>query len=175
TGWRSRSTLTTHPRASGWPAKAGPPQPENVDEARVRLGLVLHVFVLVRPAVAAASAKTGRRGRELLEAERDPPPSGVDPDHLPLQVLPDLEDVLGALHVIPRELRDVKQALDAGHDLKEGAVLLGLGDLALHDRADGHRLNELLPGVLLELPERKRDARLLGVELDHLHGDLVPQ
>src|SRR5438067_8090537 len=52
----------------------------------------------------------GRRGRQLLEAERDPAPRGVDADHLDLHRLPDLEHVLRSLHVVPRELGDVEKA-----------------------------------------------------------------
>ena len=69
----------------------------------------------------------------------------------------------------------MKQTFDPLHDLKEGAVLLGLGDLPFDDRTDGHRLHEPFPRVLLQLPQGEGDARLLGVELDHLHGDLFPQ
>ena len=69
----------------------------------------------------------------------------------------------------------MEQALDAGHDLQERPVLLGLRDLAIDDRTDRHRLDELLPRVLLKLAQRQRDACLLGVELDHLDRDLVSE
>src|SRR5713101_2929560 len=121
------------------------------DEPRPPLGLVPHVVVLVLAAVAPARGQVRRRRRQLLQAQRDPAPCGVDPDHLDLQRLADLEHVLGPLDVVPRQLRDVQQALDPDHDLQEGAVLLGLRDLPFDDRPDRHRLHKLLPRVLLQL------------------------
>src|SRR6266852_4916726 len=150
-------------------------RPEHLTEPKSCLGVVSHVAVLILLPVATARSEARRRRRQLLEAQRDPAPRGVDPDHLDLERLADLEHVLSPLDVIPRELRDVQQALDPDHDLEEGAVLLGLRHLALDDRADGHRLHQLLPRVLLQLPQRERDAGLLRVELDDLDGQLLAQ
>src|SRR5258708_29364884 len=67
----------------------------------------------------------------------------------------------------------MEQALDAVIELEEGAVLLGLGDLALDQRPGREPLLDGLPGVLAHLPQRERDPRQLVVQLDDLDLDLV--
>ena len=63
------------------------------------------------------------------------------------------------------------QALDAGLQLDEGAVVGDVGDAALEAR--GGRVFELdaLPRIGLELLHAERDALGLGVEADDLHLD----
>src|SRR5712692_9576768 len=81
-------------------------------EPKSGLGLVSHIAVLILLPLAAARSEARWRRRQLLEAQRDPPSRGVDPDDLHLQSLADLEHIPGPLYVIPRELRDVQQAFD---------------------------------------------------------------
>src|SRR2546428_302490 len=104
----------------------------------------------------------------LLEREADPAPTAIGLQHPHPQVLSDLDDVLGVLDVLPGELRDVEQPLDAVADLEEGTVLLDLGDLALDDRPRRKPLFDVVPGVLAELAQAEGDARGVGVELDDL-------
>src|SRR5258708_18520538 len=84
-----------------------------------------------------------------------------------------LEDVLGALDVVPGQLADVQQPLDAVGDLEEGAVLLGLGDDALDRLALGEAVLDGVPGVGAHLAQGEADPAQLGIELDDLDRDLV--
>src|SRR4029077_10933317 len=70
--------------------------------------------------------------------------------------------------VLPGQLRNVQQALDAVADLEEGAVLLDLCNLALHDGAGREALLDVIPGVLAQLAEAEGDPRCLRIQLDDL-------
>ena len=100
----------------------------------------------------------------LLEGQRDAAAVQVDVDDLDEDLVADLGDLLGDLHVALGQLGDVHQALDAVLDAHERAEGDELGDLAGHDLADGVGAGEGLPGVLLGLLERQGDA--LAVEVD---------
>src|ERR1019366_5673402 len=137
-----------------------------VDRLRVVSEVVGGRHVLGRPLRPAAV--------ELAEREADPAPGAVGAQHHDLDLLADLEDVLGALDVVPGELADVQQPLDPVGDLEEGTVLLGLGDLAVDDFAGREAVLDRVPRVIAKLAQRETDAGELGVELDDLDPDLVP-
>src|SRR6184192_1857746 len=70
--------------------------------------------------------------------------------------------------MLPGQLGDVQQTLDAIADLEKRAVLLDLCDLALHDGARRKALLDVIPGVLAQLAQAEGDARGVGVQLDDL-------
>src|SRR5438552_11715403 len=57
----------------------------------------------------------------------------IDPQHLHLDLVADLDDLLGTLHLVIGKLRDVEQAFQARLQLDENAEVGQLGDLALLD------------------------------------------
>src|SRR5579859_3921077 len=109
----------------------------------------------------------------LLERQADPPPVQVDVDDLDEDLVPDLHDLLGNLHVPVGQLGDVHQALDALLDPHERAERHQLGDPAGDDLADLVGAGELLPGVFLGGLQRQRDALAVHVHVQHLDRDLL--
>src|SRR5215204_5368725 len=71
--------------------------------------------------------------------------------------------------MVLRELGDVHEAFDPGHDLDEGAERDDLRHLALDDVVLVVRLDDLLPRIRLRLLEAERDALALTVDVEHLH------
>src|SRR6185312_5253743 len=110
----------------------------------------------------------------LLHAERDAAALLVDLEDHHLDLVAELHD-LGRVDVLvgPVHLGHVDQALDAGLDLDERAVIGDVGDLAEEARAGRVATAEADPRVLAELLQAQRHAVLLLVELQHLGGDLV--
>ncbi len=76
-------------------------------------------------------------------------------------------DLLGPGHV-----GDVEQAVDAGLDLHERAVVGQVADGAVDDGAGGILLGDELPGVDLGLLHAQRDLVLVLVDLEDHHLDL---
>ena len=109
----------------------------------------------------------------LLERQRDPATLEVDVDDLDEDLVADLDDLLGDLHVALGQLGDVHQTLDALVDADERAERHQLGDLAGDDLADLVGPGELLPRVFLRRLERQRDALAVHVDVEHLDGDLL--
>src|SRR5258708_40191095 len=73
----------------------------------------------------------------------------------------------------PRHFRDVDQALDAGLELDEGAVVGDVGDAALEARADRIFGLDALPRIVEQLLHAERDAVGLVIDLDDLDLDLL--
>src|SRR6202521_4088837 len=113
-------------------------------------------------------AASRRRLFRLLEREADAAPAPVGLEHPHLQLLSDLDDILGVFDVLPGQLRNVQQALDTVADLEEGAVLLDLCDLALDDGAGREALLDVIPGILAQLAKAERDPRCFRIQLDDL-------
>ena len=82
---------------------------------------------------------------------------------------------LGRVDVLvgPVHLRHVHQALDAGLDFDERAVVGEVGDLAEQARALRVAARDAHPRVFAQLLQAERHAVLLGVELEHFRGDFV--
>src|SRR5580704_14193972 len=74
----------------------------------------------------------------------------------------------------PRHFGDVDQALDAGLELDERAVVGDVGDAALEARADRILGLDALPGIVLQLLHAERDAVRLVIDLDDLDLHLLP-
>ena len=108
----------------------------------------------------------------LLEAERDAALLGIDLEHHHLDLLAGRDDLAGMDVLLgPAHLGDVDQALDAGLELDEGAVVGDVGDPALELGADRIFQLDALPRIGLELLHAERDALGLAVEADHLDVD----
>ena len=75
-----------------------------------------------------------RVGLGLLEAERDPLALAVDVEHLNLDRLPDVEHLRRMVHVAPRKLGDVDEAVHPV-EVDERAEVDDVGDRALDDVA----------------------------------------
>src|SRR3982751_6695678 len=69
-----------------------------------------------------------------LEREADLALVAVDAEDLDVDLLPDLDDVLGLLDLLVGDLADVQQAFEAGLELDEHSEV---GDLC-HEALDGH-------------------------------------
>ncbi len=79
------------------------------------------------------------------------------------------------MHVLlgPRHLGDVDEALDAGLELHEGAVVGDVGDATLEARAHRILRFDALPGIVLQLLHAERDTVRLVVDLDDLDLHLL--
>src|SRR5258706_4670079 len=110
----------------------------------------------------------------LLHAERDAAAVLVDLEDHHLDLVAQAHHLRG-MHVLvgPIHLGDVHQALDAGLDLDEGAIVGDVGDLAEEARALRVAPRDADPRILAQLLQTQRDAVLLGVELEDLRGDFV--
>ncbi len=115
-----------------------------------------------------------RIGLGLLQAERNPPVGLVDPEHLDLHHVADVDDLRGMHHALgPSHLRDVDQPLDALLQFDERAVIGDAHDLALDPQSDRIALRDLGPRVGHDLLHPQRNALALGVVLEHNDLDLV--
>src|SRR5262252_6844422 len=120
------------------------------------------------------STKTSHGLHGLLEPERDAPLDRIDLEDLHLHLLGGGHDLAG-MHVLlgPRHLGHVDEALDAGLELHERAVIGDVGDAALEARADGVFRLDALPRIVLQLLHAERDAVGLVVDLDDLDLHLL--
>ena len=109
----------------------------------------------------------------LLEAQADAALVGIDVEHHDLDLLAGGDNLAG-VHVLlgPAHLGDVDQALDAGLELDEGAVIGDVGDAAAELGVDRVLDLDALPGIGFELLHAQADALGLEIEADHLdaHG-----
>src|SRR5262249_52851473 len=98
----------------------------------------------------------------------------VDLEDLHLDFLRSGDD-LAWVHVLlgPRHLGDVDQALDAGLELDEGAVVGDVGDAAGETLTDRELGLDALPRIGQQLLHAERDAVGLVVDLDDLDLDLL--
>ena len=111
---------------------------------------------------------------DALEREREAAPLGVDLDDLRLDEIALRDDLARVLDVVLRQLGDVHEPLDPGHDLDERAEGDDLRDLALDVVALVVGLEHLLPRIGLRLLEPERDALAVAVDVEHLDLDVWP-
>ena len=110
----------------------------------------------------------------LLHAERDFLLVLVDVEHHDLNLVGHVDHLGGVVDPAgPTHLGDVDEALDAGLELHEGAVVHDVDDFALHAGADGIALGDLFPRVLLQLFEAERDLLPVAVDVEHLDLDFL--
>jgi hypothetical protein len=76
--------------------------------------------------------------------------------------------------VVLGQFGDVNQALDAGHDLDEGAERDHLRHLALEDVVRLVLVEDRLPRILLGLLEPQRDPLPVAVDVEHLDPHRLP-
>src|SRR5206468_1819368 len=125
-----------------------------------------------------------------LQRQRDPLAVHVDVEHLDRDLLADLDDLAGVVDVLPGQLGDVHEAVDAaevderaevddrGDDALADLALLQLGqevlaDLALRLLEPGAAGQDDVVAVLVQLDdlglERLADERLQVTHAAHLH------
>ena len=143
-------------------------------EEQAELGLVLDLAFDDRAGRILLDEHLPRIAHGLLEAERDAALDRIDFEDLHFDLLRGGDDLAG-VHVLlgPRHLGDVDQALDAGLELDEGAVVGDVGDAALEARADRILGLDALPRIVLQLLHAERDAVGLVVDLDDLDLHLL--
>ncbi len=114
----------------------------------------------------------------LLEPERDPLAVAVDVEHLHLHRLTDVEHLGRVVHVAPRQLRDVDQAVHPV-EVDERAEVHDVGDLALDHVARAQPVEDRLPHLLALVLEdgaaRKDDVVARAVQLDDLAAQLAAE
>src|SRR5215218_886036 len=114
----------------------------------------------------------------LLEPERDALAVPIDVEHLDLHGLADLEHLGRVVHVAPRDLRDVDQAVHAV-EVDERTEVDDVRDLALDDVAGREPVEDRLPHLLALVLEdgaaRQHDVVPRAIELDHLAAELLAQ
>ncbi len=119
-----------------------------------------------------------RIGLRLLEAERDPLAVAVDVEHLDLDRLADVEHLGRMVHVAPRELGDVDEAVHPV-EVDEGAEVDDVRDLTFDDvsgaQAIEDRLAHLLALVLEDGATGEDDVVPRAVELDDLAAQLLAE
>ena len=100
-------------------------------EEQAELGLVLDLALDDRAGRILLDEDLPRIAHGLLETERDAALDRIDLEDLHLDLLRGGDDLAG-MHVLlgPRHFGDVDQALDAGLELHEGAVVGDVGDAA---------------------------------------------
>src|SRR5690606_32872766 len=107
-------------------------------------------------------------------AQRDAALVFVDVQHHDLDLVTQRHQLGGGdVLVGPVHFGDVHQALDAGLELDERAVVGDVRDLAEHAGALRVAAGHAQPRVVAQLLEAQRDALLLGVELEDLGGDFL--
>src|SRR5438128_2240396 len=144
-------------------------------EEQAELGLVLDLALDGGTDRVLLHESLPRIAHRLLQPERDAALDRIDLEDLHFDLLRGRDDFSG-MHVLlgPRHFRDVDQALDAGLELDEGAVVGDVGDPALVAGAHREFRLDALPRVVEQLLHAERDAVGLVVDLDDLHLDLLP-
>ncbi len=143
-------------------------------EEQAELGLVLDLAFDQRAGRVFLDEHLPRIAHGLLEAERDAPLDRIDLEDLHFDFLRGGDDLAG-MHVLlgPRHFGDVDQALDAGLQFHEGAVVGDVGDATLEAGADRILGLDALPRIVEQLLHAERDAVGLVVDLDDLDLHLL--
>ena len=103
-------------------------------EIRKSLGGNIRQYGMLIALLGLVDDALPRIGLGLLEAERDALAVAVDVEHLDADGLADLEHLGRVVHMAPRELRDVDQAVDAV-EVHERAEVDDVRDRSLDDLA----------------------------------------
>src|SRR5262244_804357 len=144
-------------------------------EEEAELGLVLDLAFDRRAGRILLDEHLPRVAHGLLETERDAALDRIDFEDLNVDLLRGRDD-LARMHVLlgPRHFRNVNEALDAGLELDERAVVGDVGDAPLEPGADRIFRLDSLPGVILQLLHAERNAVGLVIDLDDLDLHLLP-
>src|SRR5262245_54076645 len=112
---------------------------------------------------------------QLLDTQRDALVVDVDPEDHGLDVVALLEELRGVLDLLgPVEIGDVHEAVDPLLELHEQAEVGDALHLAPHPAAHGMVDTHELPRVGFGLLEAERDAAIVGVDVEDLDVDLLP-
>src|SRR5712691_8396020 len=143
-------------------------------EEQAEFGLVLHFALDQAAGRIFFDEHLPRIAHGLLETERDAALDRIDFQYLNLDLLGGRDD-LARMNVLlgPRHFGYVDEALDAGLQLHEGAVVGDVGDAAGEAAADRELRLDALPRIGLELLHAERDAVGLMVDLDDLDLHLL--
>ena len=110
----------------------------------------------------------------LLEAEADTPLAGIDVEHHDLDFLARRNDLAGMDILLgPAHFRDMDEALDAGLEFDEGAVIGDVGHPAGIFGGDRIFRRNAFPRIGLKLLHAERNALGLRIEADHLNLDAL--
>ena len=118
----------------------------------------------------------GILGRPLdtLQRQADLPVVGVHAKNLDLDLLADLDDLIGVADLVVGQFADVQQAFQVAFQFDKHAEVRNLGDLALDDFARHvGRWNPRLPRVFLKLLQAQGHSLLVLVHVQHLGLDHV--
>ncbi len=106
----------------------------------------------------------------LLEAQRDTLPLAIDVEYPHLDLLADGQNLRRMVHMTPRELRDMDEAVDAV-EIDKSTEVNDIGDQAGNQVAYVHTVEDLLPRstpLLFEhRPATEHDIVAEAIELDH--------
>ena len=109
----------------------------------------------------------------LLDRQADATTCEVEIDDLDPELFAWRDDLLGAVDVVRRHLRDVDEAFDAVADLNERTELHELGDSTVDELTDLVAFGEFLPRILLRCLQREADALAAEVDVEHLDLDRI--
>ena len=119
-----------------------------------------------------------RVGRGLLETEGDALTLQIDVEHLDLHLVAHLDDLGGMVDMVPGQLGDVHQAVDAAQ-VHEGAEVHDGGNVALEAHALGELGEDLgalvLAALLQENAAGQHDVVAVAIHLDDAGLDLGAQ
>ena len=142
-------------------------------DEQAELGDVAHGTFDVRALGVNAHEGIPRIVLRLLEAQRNAALVGVDFEDLHLDLLARGDDLAGVDVLFrPAHFGDVDQALDAGLQLDERAVVGDVRHHATEAGIDGILRLDALPGIGQQLLHAQADALGFGIDADdlHLHG-----
>src|SRR5579864_8164051 len=145
-------------------------------EEQAELGLVLDFALDHATGWIFLDEHLPRIAHGLLEAERDAALDRIDFQHLHFDLLGSRDDLAGMNVLLgPRHFRHVDQALDAGLELDESAIIGNVGDAAGKARANREFRLDALPRIGLKLLHAERDAVRLVIDLDDLDLHLLAE
>src|SRR5262249_44404394 len=111
---------------------------------------------------------------QALAAQADLAVGRIDPQHLDLDLVADLDDLLRALDLVVGQLGDVQEALQARLQFDEDAEVRQLRDLALLDLAGVVTARDVaFPRVAGHLLQAQGDTLAVLVHVEDDAGDLV--
>src|SRR5438105_956303 len=105
--------------------------------------------------------------------ENNPVMDGIHLQHLQLDCLPFLHRIARLLNVRNSELRHRDESFDVTAEIDDDAFVHQPHHAAAQLRADGIRLSDAQPRVLLGLLETQRDPLVLGIDVQNQDVDFV--
>src|SRR5579871_5894788 len=111
---------------------------------------------------------------QTLPAQTDLAISGIDAEDLDLDLIADLDDILGTLNLVIGQLRDVQQSFQSRLQLDEDTEVGQLRDLALLDLAGLVPAGDVaFPRIVIHLLEAQSNALALLIDIEDDAGDVI--